>query len=203
MMIDHAAGSGTVLRSHDLSLHVNNTAGPARTASASGIPPALTNGAGTGPHGPPFSQLRAVTSGAPVIAREATLTNAVQTPQFAAAIEPAGRRKLVISGLLTKGRVPGTALAGLERGHEVHLTADAAAGETLETHQAAVQRTTQAGALPATWLSLASHYQESHANHQPTPGSPGLMTQHSPALRMLFHGQPARQATPAASPPAP
>jgi hypothetical protein len=31
-MIDHAAGFGNVFRSHDISLHVNNTVGLAKTA---------------------------------------------------------------------------------------------------------------------------------------------------------------------------
>jgi hypothetical protein len=198
VMIDHAVGFGNVFRSHDLSLHVNNTVGLARTAGVFGIPLVLTNGADTGPYGPLFSELRAVTGGAPVIVREANFIDAFQTPQFAAAIESAGRRKLVMSGLLTEGCVLGTALAGLERGYEVYVAVDATAGET---HQVAVQRMVQAGVVPVTWLSLASQYQGSYTNHQTVPGFLGLMAQHSPALGMLFQGQAARQAAPAASSP--
>ena len=135
VMIDHAVRFGNVFRSHDLSLHVNNTVGLAKTAGVFGIPLVLTNGADTGPYGPLFSELRAVTVGARVIVREGNFINALQTPRFAAAIESAGRRKLVMSGLLTEGCVLGTALAGLERGYEVYLAVDATAGETLETHQ--------------------------------------------------------------------
>ena len=116
VMIDHAVGFGNVFRSHDLSLHVNNTVGLAKTAGVFGIPLVLTNGADTGPYGPLFSELRIVTGGARVIVREGNFINAFQTPRFAAAIESAGRRKLVMSGLLTEGCVLGTALAGLERG---------------------------------------------------------------------------------------
>ena len=106
-----------------------------------------------------------------------------------------------MSGLLTKGCVLGTALAGLERGYEVYVAVDATAGETLETHQVAVQRMVQAGVVPVTWLSLASQYQGSYTNHQTVPGFLGLMAQHSPALGMLFQGQAARQAASAASSP--
>ena len=59
----------------------------------------------------------------------------------------------------------------------------------------------QAGVVPVTWLSLASQYQGSYTNHQTVPGFLGLMAQHSPALGMLFEGQAARQAAPAASSP--
>lgn len=201
VMIDHAAGFGNVFRSHDLSLHVNNTVGLAETAAVFGIPLVLTNGADTGPYGPLFSELRAVTGDARVIVREGNFINAFETPEFAAAVELAGRRKLVMSGLLTEGCVLGTALAGLERGYEAYVAVDATAGETLETHQVAVQRMIQAGAVPVTWLSLASQYQGSYTNHETVPGFLGLMAQHSPAFGMLFQGRAARQAAPAGSSP--
>lgn len=73
VMIDHAVGFGNMFRSHDLSLHVNNT-----------------SGADTGPYGPLFSELRAETGDGRVIVREGNFINAFQTPQFAAAVESAG-----------------------------------------------------------------------------------------------------------------
>jgi hypothetical protein len=69
VMIDHAVGFGNVFRSHDLSLHVDNTVGLAKTAGVFGVPLVLTNGADPGPYGPLFSELRAVTGGARVIVR--------------------------------------------------------------------------------------------------------------------------------------
>jgi nicotinamidase-related amidase len=192
VMIDHAVGFGNVFRSHDLSLHVNNTVGLAKTAGVFGIPLVLTNGADTGPYGPLFSELRAETGDGRVIVREGNFINAFQTPQFAAAVESAGRRKLVMSGLLTEGCVLGTALAGLERGYEVYVAVDATAGETLETHQVAVQRMIQAGVVPVTWLSLASQYQGSYTNHETVQGFLGLITQHSAAFGMLFQAQAVR-----------
>src|SRR5690242_18728637 len=170
VMIDHAVGFGNVFRSHDLSLHVNNTVGLAKTAGIFGIPLVLTNGADTGPYGPLFSELRAVTDGARVIVREGNFINAFQTSRFAAAIESAGRRKLVMSGLLTEGCVLGTALAGLERGYEVYIAVDATVGETLETHQVAAQRTAQAGVAPVTSLSVAALQQASYTSNPTGPG---------------------------------
>jgi nicotinamidase-related amidase len=192
VMIDYAVGFGNVFRSHDLSLHVNNTVGLAKTAGVFGIPLVLTNGADTGPYGPLFSELRAETGDGRVIVREGNFINAFQTPQFAAAVESAGRRKLVMSGLLAEGCVLGTALAGLERGYEMYVAVDATAGETLETHQVAVQRMIQAGVVPVTWLSLASQYQGSYTNHETIQGFLGLTTQHSAAFGMLLQGQAVR-----------
>jgi nicotinamidase-related amidase len=67
-----------------------------------------------------------------VIVREANFINAFETPEFTAVVESAGRRKLIMSGLLTEGCVLGTALAALERGYEVYVAVDATAGETLQ-----------------------------------------------------------------------
>ena len=152
VMIDHAVGFGNVFRSHDLSLHVNNTVGLARTAGVFGIPLVLTDGADTGPYGPLFSELRAVTGGARVIVREGNFINAFETPQFAAAIESAGRRKLVLSGPLTEGCVLGTVLAGVERGYDVY-GGRRDRRRDLETHQVAVQSIVQAGVAPRTTCS--------------------------------------------------
>ena len=166
VMIDHAVGFGNVFRSHDLSLHVNNTVGLAKTAGVFGIPLVLTNGADTGPYGPLFSELRAETGDWRVIVREGNFIN--------------------------EGCVLGSALAGLERGYEVYVAVDATAGETLEAHQVAVQRMIQAGVVPVTWLSLASQYQGSCTNHETVQGFLSLMTQHSAAFGMLFQGQAVR-----------
>jgi Isochorismatase family len=99
-----------------------------------------------------------------------------------------------MSGLLTGGSILGTALAGLERGYEVYVAVDTTAGETLETHQVAVQRMVQAGVVPVTWLSLALQYQGTYTNLETLPKFMGLMTQHSPAFGMLLQGSAARQA---------
>ncbi len=193
-MIDHAVGFGEVFRSHDVSLHVNNTVGLAKTAGIFDIPLVLTNGADNGPYGPLFKDLRAVVGDAHVIVREGHFINAFETPEFAAAVEATGRKKLVMSGLLTEGCILGTAFAGLERGYEVYVAVDTTAGETLETHQVAVQRMVQAGVVPVTWLSLASQYQGTYAKPETLPQFMGLMTQHSPTFGMLLQGSAARQA---------
>ena len=49
------ARAADVFRSHDLSLHVDNTVGLAKTAGVFGAPLVLTNGADTGPYGPLFT----------------------------------------------------------------------------------------------------------------------------------------------------
>ncbi|MGW2779243.1 hypothetical protein ACWC4C_43370 [Streptomyces olivaceoviridis] len=63
---------------------------------------------------------------------------------------------------------------------------DAVAGETREIHDAAVQRLVQAGAVPVTWLSVASELQGTYENLATVEGFTGLMAEHSPTLGMYL-----------------
>ena len=65
----------------------------------------------------------------------------------------------MIGGISTDGCVIETAFGALRRGYTVGLVADATAGETLETHNLAVNRMIQAGVVPLSWLSLATELQ--------------------------------------------
>lgn len=108
VMIDRAVGFANVFRSHDLSLHVNNTIGLAKTAGVFGIPLVLTNGANIGPYGPLFSELTAETGDGRVIVREGNFINAFQTPQFAAAVET---HQVAVQRMIQAGVVPVTWLS--------------------------------------------------------------------------------------------
>jgi nicotinamidase-related amidase len=125
--------------------------------------------------------LKAVVGGYEVIVRGGNF-DAFLTPRFAEAIEETGRRKLVFTGLMTEGCVLHTVLAALKRGYDAHVVADAMAGETVETHQVAIQRLIQAGAVPVTWLSIAAEYQVTYENVETVGQFLGLMFDHSPQL---------------------
>ncbi len=193
VMIDHAVGFGTLFRSHDVAAHVNNTVALAKTAKAYGVPLVVTNGADTDPPGPLFPRLQTVLGDTETLVRGGNF-NVFDTPEVAAAVEATGRRKLLLSGLMTEGCVLLSALSAVDRGYEVHIVVDAVAGETTETHQAAVQRMIQAGIVPVTWLSLASEYQVTYENLATVGQFMGLMDQHSPALGMFLQHSTARRA---------
>ncbi|WP_113698754.1 isochorismatase family protein [Nonomuraea lactucae] len=198
VMIDHAVGFGNLFRSHDLAYHVNNTVALAKTAQAYGVPLVVTNGADTDPPGPLFGQLKAVLGDTEVIVRGGNF-DAFGTQRFAEAVAATGRRKLLLSGLMTEGCVLQTALSGLEREYEVHLVVDSVAGENRETHDAAVQRMIQAGIVPVTWLTVASEFQRTYENVATVQQFMGLVLDHSPALGMYLQQYTAQQAAHAAS----
>ncbi|WP_433437199.1 isochorismatase family protein [Nonomuraea sp. CA-141351] len=78
---------------------------------------------------------------------------------FAAAIEATGREKLIMAGVQTDVCLSLTALTALDRGYEVHVVGDASAAGTKETHELAMQRVIQAGAIPVGWLTVGSEFQ--------------------------------------------
>jgi nicotinamidase-related amidase len=102
-------------------------------------------------------ELRAALPGVPEIDR--TTLNSWEDPEFRAAVERTGRRKLVIAGLWTEVCVAFPTLDALDQGYEVYFVADAIGGVSRVAHDAAVQRMLQAGATPISVLGLACELQ--------------------------------------------
>ena len=102
-------------------------------------------------------ELRAALPGVPEIDR--TTMNSWEDPEFRAAVERTGRRKLVIAGLWTEVCVAFPTLDALRDGYEVYVVADAIGGVSVAAHEAAMQRMLQAGATPISVLSLACELQ--------------------------------------------
>jgi nicotinamidase-related amidase len=95
--------------------------------------------------------------GVPEIDR--TSMNSWEDPEFRAAVERSGRKKLVIAGLWTEVCVAFPTLDALREGYEVFVVADAIGGVSRVAHDSAMQRMIQAGAKPITVLGLACELQ--------------------------------------------
>src|SRR3954470_24981945 len=102
-------------------------------------------------------ELREALPGVPEIDR--TTMNSWEDPDFRAAVERTGRRKLVIAGLWTEVCVAFPALDALRAGYEVYVVVDAIGGVSRVAHESAMQRMIQAGATPITVLGLACELQ--------------------------------------------
>jgi hypothetical protein len=112
---------------------------------------------------------------------------------------PQGRRRLVMAGLMTEGCLLQTALTAVADGYEVFAVVDACAGETREGHDTAIQRTVQAGVVPATWYSLAAEYQRKWTNQDTVAGFTRLIADHSAPTAMHFAVLESQHAVPAAT----
>ncbi|GGP44836.1 isochorismatase family protein [Saccharothrix coeruleofusca] len=182
VLVDHAVGFANVLRSHDTAAHINNVVGLAKTAKLFDTGLVVTNGLPIKPSGPLYPQLREVLGDHPVIERGGNF-NAFLDEGFADAVRATGRRRLAIAGVSTEGCVLQTVLGALREGYDVHLVVDASASLTAETHETAVRRMVQAGAVPTTWFSLAGEFTVDHRS--PTaPHFQRLMREHVPTMAM-------------------
>lgn len=103
------------------------------------------------------AELREALPGVPEIDR--TSMNSWEDPEFRAAVESTGRKKLVIAGLWTEVCVAFPTLDALRAGFQVYVVADAIGGVSRAAHEAAMQRMLQAGAIPISVLGLACELQ--------------------------------------------
>src|SRR2546421_3064000 len=95
--------------------------------------------------------------GVPEIDR--TTMNSWEDPDFRAAVERTGRKKLIIAGVWTEGCVAFPTLDALRAGYQVDVVADAIGGVSRVAHESAMQRMIQAGAIPISVLRLACDVQ--------------------------------------------
>ena len=102
-------------------------------------------------------ELRDALPGVPELDR--TSMNSWEDPEFVAAVETTGRKKLIIAGLWTEVCVVFPTLDALRAGYQVYVVVDAIGGVSRVAHESAMQRMIQAGAIPISVLALACELQ--------------------------------------------
>ena len=127
-------------------------------------------------------ELREALPGVPEIDR--TSMNSWEDPDFRAAVQRTGRKKLIIAGLWTEVCVAFPALDALREGYEVYFVVDAIGGVSKVAHESAVQRMIQAGARPITVLGLACELQRDWGRPDANRLR-GIMREYFGALRAL------------------
>ena len=103
------------------------------------------------------TELRDALPGVPELDR--TSMNSWEDPEFVAAVESTGRKKLIIAGLWTEVCVVFPTLDALRAGYQVYVVVDAIGGTSRVAHESAMQRMVQAGAIPISVLALACELQ--------------------------------------------
>jgi nicotinamidase-related amidase len=98
-----------------------------------------------------------------------TTLNSWEDPDFLAAVRATGRRKLILCALWTEICMAFPALDALREGYEVYPVVDAIGGTSVEAHRAGLQRVTQAGGRPISWVSLACELQRDWAREDTVP----------------------------------
>ena len=115
-----------------------------------------TVGVQMGVSGPTVSSLRSVLSHVTEIDR--SQMNAWEDSNFVAAVHATGRKRLVMGGIVTSVCLAFGAIDAMAAGYEVSFVVDAVGDNYQESHDAAVLRLTQAGAVPRTTSSMIAEW---------------------------------------------
>ena len=158
MLIDHQPAVGLAVHSIDQGLLVTNVAALARAAKALGVPTVLTTIGAKGSVlvDPIFKEISETFPDITPIDR--TTTHAWSDPNFRAAIDATGRKKLIMAGIVTGTCLSQSVLAALKDGFEVYFVSDCSGDVSKEAHEDANVRMTQAGAKPITWLNVTGEW---------------------------------------------
>jgi nicotinamidase-related amidase len=162
IIIDYQPIAVNSVQTMDRQLLVDNIVRVAKTAKAYGLPIVVsTTGVKSVGNKPTIPELQEVLGDIQPIDR--TTLNAWEDPEFVAAVEATGRRKLIMTGLWSEVCLTFPALDAMREGYEVYPVVDAVGGTSLEAHKAGLDRIFQAGGHPTTWVQLISELQRDTA----------------------------------------
>jgi nicotinamidase-related amidase len=158
IIIDYQPVQVTSVASMDRRTLVTNIVAVARLAKLFGLPIVLsTVNVKTGLNQPTIHQLREIL--ARVEPFDRTTINAWEDVEFNKAVKATDRKKLIMAALWTEACLAFPALDALGEGYEVYPIVDAVGGTSRQAHRAALERITQAGATPVSWVQLACELQ--------------------------------------------
>lgn len=183
LLIDHQ--TGTMLGVQDIRLDQfrSNVLALAKTAVVHGLPTVLTASYAEGPNGPLMPELLEMFPNSPVIYRPGPIS-AWDDPNFVAAVEATGRKKLIMAGVTADVCMMYPALQAIQAGYEVYCVYDASGCWDTMSELVACMRLTQAGAVVCNWAAITADLQADW--RRPTAsGTLDIFGQHLPFYGML------------------
>jgi nicotinamidase-related amidase len=169
VIIDYQPVQVNSIASMDRQLLVNNIVGSCKAAVLYGLPIIhSTVNVKTGLNKPPIPQVQKALKGVPTIDR--TTINSWEDVEFKAAVEKAGRKKLIMTALWTEACLTFPAIDALAEGYEVYVVADAVGGTSLAAHEAALRRIEQAGGKMISVPQLFCELQRDWSRKETVPG---------------------------------
>jgi nicotinamidase-related amidase len=176
------------VQSVDVTVLTNNVAGIAKAAKLFEIPTFAATINAKSFAGPVFPQLQAARPD--ITPFDRTVINAWDEQRLREAIAKTGRKKLLIGGLWTDSCVTLPALSALKDGYEVYVLTDVAGDVNKQSHDMAIQRMVQAGAVPVSWLAVMLEWQRDWANQKTAAGVAEIAQQHGGAWGLgVFYAQ--------------
>src|SRR5437867_11693633 len=193
LLIDHQPFQFAGLRSHDTQTIINNVVGLAKSAKVFGVPTLLTTVVER-QGGYLIKPLQDVFPEQTPIDR--TFINTWEDARVVDWVKKTGRKKIVMAALWTEICLAMPAIQALGEGYEVYIVTDASGGVSLEAHEMAIQRMVQAGAVPITWMVLASELQRDWARTDTVPALAEILVEHAGVVGTSFQWEQQLLATP-------
>jgi nicotinamidase-related amidase len=176
LLIDQQAGLAFGVGSIDRQILLNNTIALARTATVFGLPIIVSTSAAKVYSGPLMPAIHAVLPDVAVIDRRSM--NLWEDEVVRTTVEQAGRRRLLVSGLLTEACVSFPVLSALASGYEVFVVGDACGGLTTASHDLALRRMEAAGARMTSWIQVLLELQRDWTRHETYEGARAIVEAH-------------------------
>jgi nicotinamidase-related amidase len=173
VLIDQQAGLAFGVGSEDRQVLLNNTIALARTAKVFGLPIVASTSATKVYSGPLMPALHAVIPD--VVPIERRNMNVWEDDKARAAIEATGRKRLIVSGLLTEACVSFGALSALASGFDVFVVGDACGGITAKSHDLALRRLEAAGAVMTSWIQVLLELQRDWTRKETYDGARAIV----------------------------
>lgn len=158
LLIDHQ--TGTMLGVQDIRLDQfrSNVLALANIGKVHNLPTVLTASYAEGPNGPLLPELFELFPDAPYIARPGWI-NAWEDPEFKAAVENTGRKKLIMAGVTTDVCLYFPVVSALAAGYDVYAVYDASGCWDMMSELTSCMRLAQAGAIVVNWAVIAAMLQ--------------------------------------------
>ena len=176
VLVDEQAGLAFATGSSDRQGLRSAAIALAQTAVAFSIPVIASTSASKVYSGPLMPPLRAVLPDVTPIERRNM--NLWEDAAVKAAIEATGRKNLVFAGLLTEACISFPVLSALADGYRVFVVADACGGLTQVSHESALRRMEQAGAVMTSWLQFLLEMQRDWTRHETYEAARSIVVKH-------------------------
>jgi len=157
IFIDHQPAMTFGVANIDRQLLINNVEGLAKAAKLFHVPPIITAVESKSFSGTVWPQITQHFPAAKLIERSSM--NSWEDSAFVEAVKRTGRKKLVIAALWTEVCLCFPALSALAEGFEVYAVDDCSGGVSEAAHRSAMNRMTQAGVVPVTWVQVMLEWQ--------------------------------------------
>ena len=167
VLVDHQVGLMTGVRDYSMGELKHNVVALAKAASILKLPIVVTTTARDSMWGPTFPELVEALPGISIIDRSSV--NAWDDHRVAAAIEAAGRKKLIFAGISLEVCAALPAMTAISKGYESYVAVDASGTFSETKRQAGLLRMQQAGVILSDYGTLMVEILKDNARPEAGP----------------------------------